>query len=292
MKRTRPVFEQSRHSPLTKALTLFALLTCASGVAFGQAIAPPSAPRVVAAAAPTPAEVNRAGAASTNTSGTSATDPILQLSPFEVRPEEDSGYLATSTLAGTRLRSELKDLAASISVVTKDFMNDVNATDLTSLLVYTTGTEVGGFGGNFSDLSNPEAAGVFDDALGQASPGTRVRGLIAADRTRNYFLTDTPMDGYNIERVEISRGANAILFGLGSPAGVVNSSLIKSDLRRNFTNVGTSLGSYGSYRGTLDHNHVLLPNKLSLRMATVYGKTKYPTDFAFEQKKGVTLTAT
>jgi outer membrane receptor protein involved in Fe transport len=207
-----------------------------------------------------------------------------------VRAEEDKGYHATSTLAGTRLRSDLQDLAASISVVTRDFMSDVNATDLTSLLVYTLGTEVGGFGGNFSDLSNPEAQGVFDDALGQASPGTRIRGLIHADRTRNYFLTDIPLDGYNVERVEISRGANASLFGLGSPAGIINSSLIRADARKNATTVRASFGSYGSYRGTLDHNHVLRPDRLALRLATVYDDTRYRTEFAYERKKAVTLT--
>jgi outer membrane receptor protein involved in Fe transport len=280
-----------RLSLRTRTTTLAcALLIGAS--AFAQQPAPSSPPSAsTPRRVPTAAEVTSSNSSGSN-SANSASDPATVLSPFEVRPEEDSGYQATSTLAGTRLRSELKDLAASISVVTKDFMNDVNATDLTSLLVYTTGTEVGGWGGNFSDLSNPEAGGVFDDALGQASPGTRVRGLIAADRTRNYFLTDTPMDGYNIERVEISRGANAILFGLGSPAGVVNSSLIKSDPRRTRTNLGTSIGSYGSYRGTLDHNQVLLRDKLSLRMAGVYGNTQYSTDFAFEKKKGVTLTGT
>ena len=66
-------------------------------------------------------------------------DTIVALSPFEVRADEDRGYRATSTVAGTRLRSELKDLAASISVVTRDFIQDVNATDLTTLLVYTLG---------------------------------------------------------------------------------------------------------------------------------------------------------
>jgi outer membrane receptor protein involved in Fe transport len=283
-------FSTSWCSRPSQVAVLASSLLIAGNVLAQQAPASTTPATRTAPRAPTTAEVNR-GASATSASGV-AGDPALVLSPFEVRPEEDNGYQATSTLAGTRLRSELKDLAASITVVTKDFMNDVNATDLTSLLVYTTGTEVGGFGGNFSDLSNPEAAGVFDDALGQASPGTRVRGLIAADRTRNYFLTDTPMDGYNIERVELSRGANSILFGLGSPAGVVNSTLIKADLRKNSTQLNAQIGSYGSYRGTLDHNHVLLPNRLSFRLASVYGKTEYPTDFAYDRKKGVTLTAT
>jgi catecholate siderophore receptor len=219
-------------------------------------------------------------------------DVIVKLSPLEVRAEEDRGYRASSTLAGTRLRSELKDLAASISIVTRDFMSDVHATDLTSLLVYTLGTEVGGYGGNFSDLSNPEAQGVFDDALGQASPGARIRGLIHADRTRNYFLTDVPLDSYNIDRVEISRGASANLFGLGSPAGIINSSLIKAGMQRTQTTLIASIGSYSSQRATADHNHVLLRDRLALRLATVFENTRYRTDFAYAKKKGVTLAAT
>jgi outer membrane receptor protein involved in Fe transport len=277
----RPRQNRHSHRLLRRLIAVPVLCTVLIGVGYAQTTVPRT---------PTPAEAARAAAA--NPTPGAAEDSILTLSPFEVRPEEDSGYQATSTLAGTRLRSDLKDLAASISVVTKDFMNDVNATDLTSLLVYTLGTEVGGFGGNFSDLTNPEAQGVFDDALGQASPGTRVRGLIAADRTRNYFLTDTPMDGYNIERVEISRGANAILFGLGSPAGVINSTLIKADARRTRTTVGASVGSYASHRATLDHNQRLIQDKLALRVATVYDNTKYPTDFAFSRKKAITLTGT
>lgn len=214
------------------------------------------------------------------------------LSPFDVRAEEDHGYAATSTLAGTRLRSDLKDLAASISVVTKDFMTDVNATDLSSLLIYTVGTEVAGPSGNFSGLSDPAANGDYNDAIGQASPGTRVRGLIAADRTRDFFQSDIPMDSYNIDRIDISRGANAILFGLGSPAGIINSGLIKAQLRKNATTVTAAVDNYGSARGTLDHNQVLVPDKLALRFATVWDEPKYKEEEAGEKKRAITLTGT
>ena len=61
-------------------------------------------------------------------------DETIQLSPFEVAAERDDGYRATSTLAGTRLRSELRDVAGSISVITKDFMNDIAANNLEDLL--------------------------------------------------------------------------------------------------------------------------------------------------------------
>ena len=61
-------------------------------------------------------------------------EEVLVLSPFEVKAEEDNGYVATETLAGTRIRTDLKDVASAISVVTKEFMRDIGATDNSTLL--------------------------------------------------------------------------------------------------------------------------------------------------------------
>ena len=54
-------------------------------------------------------------------------EEVMVLSPFEVKAEEDNGYVATETLAGTRIRTDLKDVASAISVVTKEFMRDIGA---------------------------------------------------------------------------------------------------------------------------------------------------------------------
>ncbi|MEY4088178.1 MAG: hypothetical protein RJB55_449, partial [Verrucomicrobiota bacterium] len=62
-------------------------------------------------------------------------DAVVELSAFVITSEKDLGYAATSSLAGTRIRTELKDLANPISVVTREFMNDVHATDPVELLV-------------------------------------------------------------------------------------------------------------------------------------------------------------
>lgn len=255
--------------------------------------ADPNAPRAIAQVSDRPqSPTTRSSERPATRPAASDAESVLTLSPFEVRPEEDNGYQATSTLMGTRLRSELKDLPASISVVTKDYMRDINAKDLTSLFIYTLGTEVGGLGGNYSGLSDPAAGGVYDDALGQATPATRVRGLLSADAMRDYFLTDLTLDGYNTDRVEISRGPNAMLFGLGSPAGIYNRSVIKADLRRPRTNIDLQDGSFGSYRATLDTNQTLLRGKLAVRLATVYDRAQFEQEFTFDKKRAVTLTAT
>ncbi|HLP03750.1 MAG TPA: von Willebrand factor type A domain-containing protein [Opitutaceae bacterium] len=72
------------------------------------------------------------------------------LDKFEVNETESRGYTATNTLGGTRLRTELKDISSSISVVTKQFMKDVGATNKESVLGYSGNAEVGGLEGNFA----------------------------------------------------------------------------------------------------------------------------------------------
>ena len=53
---------------------------------------------------------------------------LIELSPFVVNTSRDTGYQATSTLAGTRLNTPVNELAASISIYTKDLMDDLGAT--------------------------------------------------------------------------------------------------------------------------------------------------------------------
>lgn len=223
-------------------------------------------------------------------------EEALVMSPFEVSSERDTGYLASTAQSGTRLRTDLRDIASSISVVTKDFMNDVGAKDLEGLLIYTLGTEVNGVGGNFSDagvVNNPNGVETdYDSAFATASPSTRVRGLTSADLSRDFFVSNLPMDAFNVDRVEVSRGPNAMLFGLGSPAGIINSSLISARFNRNRTEIELRTDQYGSFRTVLDHNRVLIPDKLALRVAGVYEDQSYKVEEAWRRNKRAFLTGT
>ena len=274
-----------------RALRCVASLTFASALLSVVSITTAQTP-----ATPTPEEARRAAEAAAARATTPRNDEAIVLSPFEVREDEDKGYLATSAQSGTRLRTELKDIAAAVSVVTKDFMNDIGARNLDDLLIYTTGTEVGGIGGNFSEAVNTALAsgsemsneGTFQNVR----TGTRVRGLTSADTTRDFFPSGVPMDGYNVERVEITRGANAMLFGLGSPSGIINSSLLKADLRSTKTELQYRTDQYGSYRGSIDHNQRLLKDRLGLRFAAVYDMAYYKIQPSFNQTQRGYLTGT
>ncbi|MEI7566481.1 MAG: TonB-dependent receptor plug domain-containing protein, partial [Opitutaceae bacterium] len=134
-------------------------------------------------------------------------DEAIVLSPFVVSAAEDAGYTAKNTLAGTRVRTELKDVGSAISVVTAKFLQDTNSKNSADLLVYTTGTEVAGQGGNFA--GGGDGAIIADGSYVEPVANTRVRGLAAADNLRDFFLTDIPWDSYNVGRVDLQRGPNS-----------------------------------------------------------------------------------
>ncbi len=189
----------------------------------------------------------------------------LELSPFSVYGEAQTGYRAKTTLAGTRVRSNVEDIGSALQIVTSQFLKDTGATDTQSLLTLTTSTEVGGLYGNFGGSGAGQT--VYEwDRMARPDLNTRIRGLSAADNTREFESSDIPWDAYNIDTVEIQRGANSILFGLGSPAGLINASLKQADLRKDGGALTGRYGSHGSYRFTLDTNHVLLKDELALRV--------------------------
>jgi hypothetical protein len=205
-------------------------------------------------------------------------EEVFELSPFTIDAAGDEGYYASQTMAGGRLSASLKDTGAAVQVVTKEFMDDLGATGIEELLQYTTSSEVAGILGNISGASE---GGLGETNVGGArrdpDGATRVRGLTAPDRTRNFFITDIPFDSYNTERIDINRGANSFLFGLASPAGIINNDLSRARFR-NTNEFRFRIGSGGrnpSYRGEFKLNRVVLEDKLAVHVAGLMDRTEY-----------------
>lgn len=221
-------------------------------------------------------------------SATTAESPV-ELSPFVVSSTQDTGYLAASTLAGTRLNTPLKDLGASISVYSKNFLNDIGATNPSELFVYATSMEAGGAGGNFTGATNDSSFQNPSNGIIQTEPQgvSRSRGLAAPSFTRGLFPSSIPMDSYNTDAVTVNRGANGILFGTGSPAGVVDTSLIQADTSRDRNTVVARYGNNDSLRASIDLNRVLIPQKLALRIAALRDRNEFNQRPAFEDKSRI-----
>ncbi len=199
-------------------------------------------------------------------------DEVEELSPFVISESANVGYLANSTLAGTRLKTPLRDVGASVSVMTSEFLEDVGATDSSTLLTYGLNTETSGSYGNFAGGNDAVKGGErvdLSDARTNPQRGQRVRGLAQADLTRNYFETDIAFDSYNTERVTINRGPNSLLFGIGSPGGIINNGTLQASLSRNYGEASLRIGERSSHRESFQYNHVLLEDRLAVRVAAM-----------------------
>lgn len=220
-------------------------------------------------------------------------DEIFELSPFTVTSEGDEGYRAQSTTAGSRLNTQMKDVAASVTVLTDAFLDDLGADNLVDALGMVAGAEnfditdetsagsvSGGFtGGDFGDVNTGEGS-------------VRVRGLGRADKAANYLPILTGTDRYNIERAEYLRGPNSILFGLGSPAGLVNYTTIKANTNRDTHKIEFKIDEFSTKQIKIDINRVLIEDKLAFRLAGKRATNKYSFDHAEQSDRRLFATAT
>ncbi len=212
-----------------------------------------------------------------------AREQVVALSPFEVSATADRGYAATTTLAGNRLNTDLRDIGNAVSVITSQFMKDIGATSNETLLQYTLGTEVGNIQGNFAGVGD---SAMLNESGRFANPNqnTRVRGLTAADNTRDFFTTSIPWDGFAVDRVELQRGANSILFGQGSPAGIINTGTKQASFK-NASETEVRVGSFGTFRSTLDLNRVLLKDQLAMRVLGLYNDERFQQEPSFNRDR-------
>jgi outer membrane receptor protein involved in Fe transport len=223
-----------------------------------------------------------------------AASDTVQLSPFVVNSSKDTGYQAMSTMAGTRLDTPLKDVGASISIYTKDFLEDIGAASTNDFLIFATGMDTGGPNGNYSGaIGNDLNAEVPTAGAFRVNPqGTaRSRGLSAPTFTRDFFNSSIDIDSYNTERVTIVRGPNSALIGVGSPAGVVDTTLIRANLSRNEHKVSARIDDEGGLRSVVDFNRVLIPDKLAARIAGLRHREEYQQRPAYAHKERIYGTA-
>ncbi len=196
------------------------------------------------------------------------TDETVVLSPFEV-VSDTKGYYSANTMSGTRFNSKLEDLASSISVVTKEQMTDFAMLDINDIFNYTANTEGTG---TYTDFSINRNGDTQDNVMADPANANRVRGIGPANYAFNNIQTMSrvPVDPIGIDAVEVSRGPNANIFGLGNPSGTVNMVPSAANVSRDISTVTARTDSYDGYRGSLDVNRILIQGKLAVRGQAVF----------------------
>lgn len=204
-----------------------------------------------------PAAVVAQSASPAAPSSAAPTEPVVQLSPFEVSVAQDSGYVGQDTLSGSRLRTNLKDVAAAISPMTAEFLQDIAANSIEDAIEYGVGTRM--------ETDDARSAGPVSDGYNDTIRSIRIRGLPGGGRSINFFGAPGEVDLYMTERLEVSRGPNSILYGFGSPAGAINVASKQARTDKNAYSLSNRLDSWGGERWIVDANIAALKNKVGLR---------------------------
>lgn len=172
----------------------------------------------------------------------------------------DLGYQARETIAGGRLRTELRDVSSQVDVMTQEFISDLAINSLDDALRFSLNID------SQTEWYDPSGS---ENTLGgnpfNPSAGNRARGLARASTSVGFFETSAPIDSYNTERYSFVGGPNAILFGNGMAGGSVDTSFKRAGVHKNKYSASLQVDSDDGYRGTIDLNQVLIPRLLAVR---------------------------
>lgn len=158
----------------------------------------------------------------------------VQPAPLAASPVgPDEGYKVERSTTATKTDTPIFETPQSITVVTRERIENQNAQNLQDALNY--------------------AAGVRSDAYGLDSrvDSVRIRGANPAEyrdglrrQLGGFYTSGQRVEPYTLERIEVLRGPSSMLYGQGSTAGVINM-VTKRPLAEPLREVGVSLGNYG-----------------------------------------------
>lgn len=212
---SRPARPSARH-PLPR----LAWITCTLGAAVSGAWAQAAADTVSPPAASLPAVTVKAQAGEASATG------------------QVDGYRATRQASGTKTDTPLAETPQSVSVITRDELDDRGVTSLSDALRYSAGVNPSGFnyGGDVFTIRgfSVGVAGLYLDGLRAFS---------------NVF--SSAIEPYGAERIEVVRGPASVLYGQATPGGLVNivSKRPQADLVNTF---GVEMGTPTSGQVTAD----------------------------------------
>ncbi len=247
--------------PLRRLIAAHLCFAVSATVALAQTAAPATPAATAAAQAkkkPVPVET-----VATPSTKSVEGESTLVLSPFEV-VSDTKGYFSSNSMSGTRLNSKIEDLGQSITVMTKEQMTDFAMLDINDVFDHMASTEGTG---SYSQFDTDRTGAVVDQVSLNPNNANRVRGIGSANVAFNNIQVSgrTPIDPLWMDSLELSRGPNANIFGLGNASGTVNQVPATANLSRNFTRADLRGDSYEGWRASLDVNRTLVKGKLAVR---------------------------
>jgi catecholate siderophore receptor len=214
-----------------------------------------------------------------------ATSPVPQAAPPAVVESADTeqagevdgslssnggvdGYIATRSSTATKTNTRILDIPQSITVVTQQQAKDQGSRDLNKALTYVPGIVMGQGEGH---RDAPTIRGV----------STTADFFIDGVRDDVQYFRDL----YNIDRVEVLKGPNAMIFGRGGGGGVINRVTKKADGERLYE-ATTTYGSFDTKRVEIDAGQAVT-HDFAVRINGMYEDSGSYRDFVDLERYGI-----
>ena len=186
-------------------------------------------------------------------------EEIVELSAFTVSEDSADRYRAADAVSGVRVRAALIDTPSSISVITREMMDDLAPTRVFDVTRYIAGVQ--------------EGRGIqFQDRM--IIRGFETQG---GARTVDNFLQSADADNIAetvVDRIEVSKGPNAILSPAGAPGGSLNI-ITKAPSFRAKKSLTVMVGLFDAQKVSLDLTGPLGTSKnLAYRLVGAYQDTR------------------
>ena len=234
---------------LPQCLCVIVTLVIVSNPVFAQVTKDPQAP------AETPAPKIPVVATASDAPG-----EVVQMSPFVIKASSDN--LVQESTSGTLVSRPLDKTPMGISVVSAETMKDLmilNADGLSRIVP------------NLSNQNNTSSEGTGNNT--QYSN----RGFTVIPRRNGFAPGGRLYDMTGIDRVEVIRGPNSILFGQNDPGGVINFVTKRPTLQTSAGVDGrfsSTFGDFDFFRAETDINSTLIPGTLAIRLPLSYTTNK------------------
>lgn len=167
----------------------------------------------------------------------------LELASTSVSSEElgaitegTGAYTPGSTSTATKLNLSVRETPQSISVVTRQQMNDFDLNTLTEAMRHTTGIVV-----QHND----------SDRVSYSSRGYSINNFQIDGMLNTFSFMKSDADTIIYDRIEVIRGATGLTTGAGDPSGTINM-IRKRPTFEPHAKAGVSAGSYDDYYSYID----------------------------------------
>ncbi len=174
------------------------------------------------------------------------------------RLRNSRSYKLPNASTATKTDTPIKDIPNAIQIVPIEVIKDQSATRVEDAVRNVSGV-------NFNSNGGGRAA-VFR-IRGFSSFNSQFKNGLLDDFFTNRIAKDTA----NVERIEVLKGPASVLFGRTDPSGLINV-ITKKPLATPATKVDLTVGSFNTYRPTVDVSGLLNPE----------GSLKYRVNAAYE----------